>query len=95
MFVVAEFFLLGGSDYRLARREDAPSSGDIGRAVIALARLQGAVSDRYLDATANDRALSADRAESLAQAVRELIREAEELRASLEAAASVEGPISD
>ena len=92
---VADFFLTGGSEYRLARREDAAGAGDVGRAVIALARLQGTVSERYLEAIDSaaekaaaagaDSALAAAEAEKMAQAVRALIRQAEELRASLEA----------
>lgn len=84
---VAEFFLLGGSDYRLQRVADQPPLEDLSRAVMWLARLEARVNELYLDATtatseAGER-LSRVEADALRSATLDLIAHAEKLCSAL------------
>jgi len=85
---VAEFFVLGGSDYRLQRTGDAAPLDDLPRAVMWLARLEARVNELYLEATGADSEegarLSGREAEALQTAARDLIAHAERLCAALQ-----------
>jgi len=87
---VADFFLLEGTGYRLARSEPTTAPADLGRAVAQLGALVGRVTGAYLGATEPDSpagaALSRDEAAELATAMSAVVRLAEELRAALEGA---------
>lgn len=84
---VAEFFLVGGSGYRLARAEAAPVPEDLTRAILALSSLEARVAEQYLGATAADSEagarVSAREAEALSTAVQQLIAHAQAVRAAL------------
>ncbi len=84
---VAEFFLLGGSDYRLQRAADQIPLEDMSRAVMWLARLESRVNELYLEATdaASEAGKRLSRAESeaLRSATLELIAHAEKLCGAL------------
>ena len=81
---VAEFFLLEGSDYVLERKTTARSAADISRALMTVSQLEGEVSGLYLQATREEsedgRALSPIECKKLEEALRKLMRSAEELR---------------
>lgn len=85
---VAEFFVLGGSQYRLQRVADARPVEDLSRAVMWLARLEARVNELYLEATtASSEAgvrLSDAEAEALREATLDLIAHAEQLRGALD-----------
>ena len=86
---VAEFFVLEGSGFRLERTADADAPADLSRAVMTLASLEAKVTDLYLQATTASseagEAISRGEAESLRNAVQQLISHAEALRAALKA----------
>tara|TARA_R110002096_G_scaffold42143_3_gene113577 strand:- start:59616 stop:60080 length:465 start_codon:yes stop_codon:yes gene_type:complete len=81
---VAEFFLLDGSDYQLERKNDQAPPNDLGRAVLLLGKLEGRISDLYLQATEADseegHAISPTEAAQLHDAIRSLIAQADKLR---------------
>jgi transcriptional regulator with XRE-family HTH domain len=84
---IAEFFVLGGSRYRLERTGEIEPSSDLPRAVMMLATLEAKITGLYLAATepaseAGER-VSAGEAEALRGAVQQLITHAERLRAAL------------
>lgn len=87
---VAEFFVLGGSAYRLERKEanePASGGGDVTKTVMTISDLAGQISGLYLKAThpssESAEAISEREAAALAEATRALIRAAEELRGAL------------
>jgi hypothetical protein len=84
---VAEFFVLDGSSYRLARTAETAPSTDLPRAVMMLASLEAKVTDLYLAATTPESEagvrVSSGEAEALRVAVQQLITHAERLRAAL------------
>jgi hypothetical protein len=81
---VAEFFLLEESDFRLERRSCCESSSDISRALVAISQIEGEVSGIYLKATHEDsdegKHISGSEAKEMEEALRRLMRSAEELR---------------
>lgn len=85
---VAEFFLLGGTDYRLERRREAAPLDDLSRATLLLGSLEAKISALYLDATSGDseagsRISRAER-QRLVEATRRLIDHADKLRTTFE-----------
>ncbi len=87
---VAEFFVLDGGSYRLARTEAAEPM-ELSRAVMLLASLEAKVTDLYLQATSPQsdagEKVSSGEAAALRVAVQRLIAHAEQLRAALEPSA--------
>jgi hypothetical protein len=84
---VAEFFLLGGSGYRLAAATEPTPATDLTRGVLVLASLEARIAELYLAATAEDSEagsrISPSEAEALRAAVGQLVDHAERLRAAL------------
>jgi transcriptional regulator with XRE-family HTH domain len=84
---VAEFFLLGGSDYRLQRLADQRPLDDLSRGVMWLARLEARVNELYLEATTETseagKRLSRMEADALRSATLDLIAHAEKLCGAL------------
>jgi transcriptional regulator with XRE-family HTH domain len=85
---VAEFFLLGGSEYRLQRVADPQAVEDLSRAVMWLARLEARVNELYLEATTagseDGERLSRTEAEALRAATLDVIAHAEKLCGALD-----------
>jgi len=85
---VAEFFLLGGSQFRLQRVADERPVEDLSRAVMWLARLEARVNELYLEATTevseNGVQLSRTEAEALRAAALDVIAHAEKLCGALD-----------